>query len=144
MSASEVQTTLDEYLNELNARGDFARFFTDDVRFDVPGTGPTASGRQEVEQTIRFLHQVAFDAHAEVRLVFADGSHAALEAEFVGTHTGEFGGVPATGNAVRLPYSVIYDFEGDRISALRVYLSVDQLAAQAQAQGQTSTAVQRA
>lgn len=46
---------------------------------------------------------------------------AAIEADFVGTHTAEFAGVPPAGRAVRVPYSVIYDLSGDRISALRIY-----------------------
>jgi predicted ester cyclase len=34
---------------------------------------------------------------------------AAAEAWFVGTHTGDFLGVSATGKSVRVPYSVFYD-----------------------------------
>ena len=33
---------------------------------------------------------------------------AILEAEFIGTHVGEFEGVPATLRPVRVPYSVAY------------------------------------
>jgi predicted ester cyclase len=54
----------------------------------------------------------------------------ALEADFVGTHIGEFQGVPATGNAVRVPYAVVYDVDGGRIVALRVYLPMHALMAQ--------------
>jgi hypothetical protein len=57
---------------------------------------------------------------------------AAAEALFVGTHVGAFAGVEPTGGAVRVPYSVFYDVEGDRITALRVYMPMDQLLGQIQ------------
>ena len=55
----------------------------------------------------------------------------AVEADFAGTHSGEFAGVPPTGRPVRVPYSVVYDLRDERISALRSYfpmsLLMDQL-----------------
>jgi len=59
----------------------------------------------------------------------ADGV-AGLEAVFVGTHIAEFAGVPATGTAVRLPYSVFYDISGRKINALRAYFPITALARQ--------------
>lgn len=57
-------------------------------------------------------------------LVVDDGK-AAIEVDFVGTHTGEFGGVPATGKNVQVPYSAVYDVEDDKISGLRLYVALD-------------------
>ena len=59
----------------------------------------------------------------------ADGV-AALEAVFVGKHTAEFAGVPATGAEVRLPYSVSYDVSGGKITALRAYFPITALVQQ--------------
>ena len=59
-----------------------------------------------------------------------DEHGAAAEAIFVGTHIGDFSGVSATGNSVRVPYSVFYDVDGDKIKSLRIYLPMDQLIAQ--------------
>ena len=36
----------------------------------------------------------------------------------------------ASGNPVRVPYSVFYDVDGDKIKSLRIYLPMDQLIAQ--------------
>jgi len=47
-----------------------------------------------------------------------------IEAEFVGTHTGEFAGIPATGRKVRVPFCVVYDVQGDRITRGRVYMEM--------------------
>ena len=60
----------------------------------------------------------------------ADDHGAAAEALFVGTHTGDFSGVSATGKTVRVPYSVFYDVDADKIKALRIYMPMDQLLAQ--------------
>lgn len=50
-----------------------------------------------------------------------------LEAEFVGTHVGEFEGVSATGRAVRVPYAVAYDLEDGKITSLRLYFPLELL-----------------
>ena len=45
-------------------------------------------------------------------------------------HIGEFAGIAATQNTVRVPSSVIYDVAGDRIKALRIYMPLQDLLAQ--------------
>jgi predicted ester cyclase len=59
--------------------------------------------------------------------MLVDTGKAAIEADFAGTHTGEFAGIQPTGRPVRVPYSVIYDLRDDQISALRIYLPMSQL-----------------
>ena len=59
-------------------------------------------------------------------MIVADGQ-AAAEFDFVGEHVGEFGGIAATGREVRVPYSVVYDLQGEKIAAVRIYLSMDLL-----------------
>src|SRR5215203_1747029 len=130
MSAEQVRETLQQYLEVLLARGEYGRFFADDVEFALMGTDQQTRGAQAAEQTIRFLHETAFDAEPEFTSLVVDDHGAAAEAFFVGTHTGDFSGVSATGNAVRVPYSVFYDVDGDKIKALRIYLPMDQLLAQ--------------
>ena len=119
-----VQTgraTMEGYLVALIARGAFADYFTDDVTIDVVGSGQTAQGRGAVEGMIRYVHEQAFDARAERKSLVADDSRAALEADFVGRHIGEFAGIAATGRDIRVPYSVHYDLDNGRIKALRIY-----------------------
>jgi predicted ester cyclase len=120
---------MDCYLQALATRGSFADFFTDDVTLDMVGAGQSAQGRAQVEGFIRFAHEQAFDGRPEVKslTVDFDGSRAAVEFDFVGRHTGEFAGIPATGRVVRIPYSVHYDLTNGGISALRVYGLADGL-----------------
>jgi predicted ester cyclase len=130
MSSDEVRAALEEYVDRLVARGDFSRFFTDDVQASIVGTPQRATGAEAVEQMIRFMHEVAFDARPELKNMLVDDRKAAIEADFVGVHIGEFAGVAATHNNVRVPYSVLYDFDGDQIKALRIYMPLQELLAQ--------------
>src|SRR5262245_45447980 len=140
MSAAQVRDTMHDYVEALVARDDFARFFADDMELEVVGTDQRSTGAAPAEQTIRYLHEIAFDAHPELSNLLADEHAAALEATFVGTHIGEFAGIPATGAQVRVPYSVFYELAGDRITALRIYMSMEQLTAQVSAARAQATA----
>jgi steroid delta-isomerase-like uncharacterized protein len=140
MSAEHVRETMKQYAEALLARGDYGRFFADDIEFSLVGTDQQARGRDAVEQTIRFLHETAFDARPEITNVLVDERSAAAEAVFIGTHTGEFAGVPATGNAVRVSYSVFYDLDGGKITALRIYMPLDQLLGQVRGESKAGAA----
>src|SRR5712691_9528528 len=86
-----------------------------------------AHGRDAVEGMIHYLHDQAFDAQPELKCLLVDGERAVVEVDFVARHIAEFAGRPATGKGVRVPYTVMYDLEGDRIKALRIYFSQDEL-----------------
>ena len=118
---------MQDYLDALVKRADFSRYFTDDVVATFEGTDQRADGRDAAGQLIRYVHEGAFDARMELKNLLADDGKAAIEADFVGTHTGDFGGLPSTGKAVRVPYSVVYDLRGDQISALRIYFPMSLL-----------------
>ncbi len=130
MSVQQARKTLQQYLEALLARGDYGRFFARDMQFAVMGTDQQTRGAEAAEQAIRFLHETAFDAQPEIINLVVDEHGAAAEAVFVGTHTGEFAGIKASGGAVRVSYSVFYELEGDRITALRIYMPMEQLVAQ--------------
>src|SRR5881392_3758265 len=118
------------YLDALVQRGDFPAYFADDVIASFEGTDQTAVGRDRAGQLIRYVHENAFDARPELKNLLADTGKAAIEADFAGTHTGEFAGIAPTGRDVRVPYSVIYDLRGDQISKLRIYLPLSVLVEQ--------------
>jgi steroid delta-isomerase-like uncharacterized protein len=141
MSAAEVRDVLNAYAEVLLARGDYARFFADDIHFEVMGTDQVADGPAATEQAIRFLHEVAFDANPElVNVLVDDGGGAAIEAIFAGSHIAEFAGVPATGATVRVPYAVFYGVADGKITALRIYMSMESLMAQIAAPAHAATA----
>ncbi|HWH99199.1 MAG TPA: ester cyclase [Propionibacteriaceae bacterium] len=133
MSLEAGTQTIDSYLNALLNGGDFGQFFTDDVHWTTMETGDEIQGREAVRDFIVALHGELFDAKPDVRSVAITDGLAALEADFVGVHTGEFAGIAATGAAVRVPYCVFYDIGEAGITALRAYMPVRQLIAELEA-----------
>jgi predicted ester cyclase len=133
MSVDTSTKTINSYLEALLNGGDFAQFFTDDVAWTTMETGDQVHGREAVHDYIVALHTQLFDARPEVRSVTIGQETAALEADFVGTHIGEFAGIPPTGAELRVPYCVIYDLAEDSIRALRAYIPIGLMISQLQA-----------
>ena len=125
MTVEATAQTMRSYLDAFLARGNFADYFTDEVTWTTVGADQELQGRQPVREFLIWMHTQAFDAHPKVKtLVIGDGQ-AALEADFIGTHTGEFLGIPATGKWVDVPYCVVYDLQSDKITDLRAYIPMD-------------------
>lgn len=118
---STERQVMQDYIDALVKRADFTRYFTEDVIATFEGTDYRAEGRQAAGELIRYVHEIAFDARPDVKNLFTDDGKAALEADFVGVHIAEFAGIQPAGREVRVPYSVIYDVRGDKISAVRIY-----------------------
>ena len=119
------RATMTAYFDTLLARGPYEEFFTPDASLYIMGTDQEAHGRDRVAGLIRYLHEQAFDAQPQLKCLLVDGEKSAIEADFVGKHIAEFAGKPATGKEIRVPYSVVYDLEGEQIAALRIYMSMD-------------------
>ena len=122
MDASSVRETMTQYLDALANNGDFARFFADDVAIVVMETGEVTRGRDTVRDMIVGLHTGTFAGRFRYDTLVCDEASAAIEAQLVGSHVGEFGGVPATGAPVTITYSVFYDLTDGKITELRGYL----------------------
>jgi steroid delta-isomerase-like uncharacterized protein len=130
MSVETTSQTMRSYLEAFLALGDFADYYTDDLTWTTVGTGQELQGRQPVRDFLIWMHTQAFDAHPKVKTLVVGDGQAALEADFIGTHTGEFLGIPPTGKSVQVPYCVIYDLQDGRIAALRAYIPMDLFAQQ--------------
>ena len=72
VTLANIRATMDDYLEALTTRGDFAVYFTDDVTFELIGTAQVIRGRSPVEDFIRYAHETAFDSSVEVRTVTFD------------------------------------------------------------------------
>jgi steroid delta-isomerase-like uncharacterized protein len=127
MSLEVTRQVMSAYLQALSERGQLAPHFANDVVFKVMGSGQQVQGRDAVAEFIRWFHEVAFDARPKFKATFVVDGHATLEAEFVGQHIGEFFGVPASYQTVRVPYAVVYDLIDDQITALRFYMPMNVL-----------------
>ena len=91
------------------------------------GTDQEARGPGATEQFIDYMHRQAFEARPEIKSMVVGDNQAAAEFDFVGRHTGEFAGIPAMGGVVRVPYCVVYELEGERVKALRLYFAMEVL-----------------
>ena len=127
MTTEQTRQTMNAYANALLAFRDIGPWLADDVRMVFMGTDRLITGREAVKQTIKFFHEIAFSSAIEVKgAVYGDGD-AMLEAEFIGTHIGEFEGVKPSLKAVRVPYSVSYSLANNKITELRLYFPFELL-----------------
>ena len=129
LTIDATRQTMDAYLQALVSGGDFAQYFTDDVRWVTIESGEQVVGRAAVADLIGSMHTLLFDAHPVVKSVVIGEGIVGAEFDFVGTNTGDFEGVAATREQLTVPYVVFYDV-GDRgISELRAYLPVKKIMA---------------
>src|SRR5215213_2179287 len=130
MSVAETHALIDAYLAALVAREDIAPFFKDDVVLELVDVGQRIQGRDAVAGVIEGWQQQAFDARPELTNLIVGEGTAAIEAVFVGTQTGEFAGIPASGKHVAVPYAVFYDVADGQITAVRIHGFVSGMVAQ--------------
>jgi steroid delta-isomerase-like uncharacterized protein len=85
-------------------------------------TGERTAGRDAVVALLQNFYRGMFDASPEIVGTTIGEGRAVLEALVVGTHIGEYRGVPGSGKAVRVPLCVSYEVEDDGIKQARIYL----------------------
>ncbi len=127
MSIKATEKTLAAYAEALFGGGAYEDFLAEDVTLSMVDSDLVVEGRAAVKAMIDDLHHVAFDATPEVVETVVGEGRAALELTFIGTHTGEFGGVAATGREINVPYAVFYEFADDQITSLRIYWPTDEI-----------------
>ncbi len=73
------------------------KYMSEDVVVRIMASGQEYKGRAEVDAMFAYFYGGgAFDARADMRSATVGEDSAAAEADLIGTHTGEFAGVPAT------------------------------------------------
>lgn len=118
-SVEETRQVLEAYA----AEHDTSRLAAEAVFHDI-ASGQDHVGREAVTAMLHHVYHVALQARAEVvRTTVGEGT-AVLEGFVVGTHTGEFAGVPATGREVRIPLVVSYRITDGQVQEAYVYLLV--------------------
>jgi steroid delta-isomerase-like uncharacterized protein len=113
----------------------------EDVVFTHMATGDEHRGSAAVRRMLDYMYHQAFDARAVERSRIYTDNQAVVEGDFVGTHIGEFAGVPATGRPVRVPLCVVYDLEAGLIKRARVYIEMPVLMRQLGRAGEAVEAV---
>jgi steroid delta-isomerase-like uncharacterized protein len=138
MSIERTREVMDRYWD--SAHQDLS-MMADDVVFTHMATGDEHRGPAAVRRMLDYMYHQAFDARAESRSRICSADQAVIEGEFIGTHVGEFAGVPATGRKVRVPLCVVYDLEDGSIKRGRVYIEMPVLMRQIGGVGEAVEAV---
>ena len=102
-AGGDVDSVVDKYLAE-----DFIE------HEELPGMDHT---RDTPRQLFKMMHSAITDFHVDVHDLLQDGDKVVARVSFVGTHTGEFMGVPASGNPVDIKAIDILQFRGDQCVA---------------------------
>src|SRR5919106_315239 len=96
--------------------------------FSADCTHVTSAGRQDASawKTFAEAFRAALpDAHMEVVSVIEAGDRVAVEARFKGTHSGALataqGEIPASGNAIDVPFADFFRLGDDKFVEHRVY-----------------------
>jgi ketosteroid isomerase-like protein len=116
MSLEQTQQTIDHYFDVMTRGGDFAVYYTDDVTWTMTDTGDEVRGPSSVRDYIVGLHNNMLDAHTPT-IVVSDG-HAYIEGDCQAL----------TGSSSRIPYCVTYDIVDGRITAMRCYGPIGDMA----------------
>jgi hypothetical protein len=101
-SGQDVDAAIDRYMAE-----DFVE------HEEIPGMGHT---RDTPRQLFKMMNAAFTDLHVDIHDVLQDGDKAVARVSFVGTHTGEFMGVPASGNPSTSTPSTSCSFAGTSAS----------------------------
>lgn len=92
----------------------------DFTRHSAATAGPEVTSRDEfIELQKSFLVSLP-DQHVTTRQLIAEGDRVAGLATYSGTQTGPIGDMPATGNAVEIPFLGMFRIEDGRIAELWV------------------------
>lgn len=106
-----------------------------DVVFRVMATGQEFTTPDGVLGMLNWFYHGAFEAQARERSRIVGDGIVAIEADFIGRHTGEFAGIPATGKDVNVPLAVFYELRDGQIVEGRVYFETPAFMAQVGAIG---------
>jgi steroid delta-isomerase-like uncharacterized protein len=117
---ARIREFLDRVLTrgEINATGDY---FHNDVVEEVPfpGQGPGLNGLKE---TLTHLRRAFPDAQWRVEEQIAEDNRVLTRFVWLGTHQGEFLGIPATNRVIQVWGMVIDRFEGQKVTSTRILL----------------------
>lgn len=116
-SSSSVKENMEAYFNTHDVS-----YVAEDGIFINMATGDRSQGREAVGELLHYFYNVAFDAKAEIKNLIITEDKALMEANFKGTHIGEFAGISPTHKDVNVPLCVTYEIENGLITEARIYL----------------------
>ena len=124
MSTEDNAAVVRRFVEEVITQGDIdsaARFVWEDVveQVPLPGQGLGLAGLKDI---LRGMRSAFPDLNFAIKEQVAQGDKVASRFEWMGTHLGQFLGVPATGRQVRVWGIVIDRLEDGRIKDTRIIM----------------------
>lgn len=117
MSVESTREVIESY-----ERGE-PRIAENAVYVDV-ATDEVYEGRDAIREWFRHKHGEAFATEFERTDFVVEGNGAVQSGYLVGTHIGEYMGVPATGAQVRIPLAVVYEVADGQIQRATIHFGM--------------------
>jgi steroid delta-isomerase-like uncharacterized protein len=129
---ADPKHVVERHVEAFNAHDGAAEPWSDDAEFVAPNA--SMHGRDEVLGFLGAFWEAFPDARLETSRLLAQGSAAAAEGRFIGTHTGVLrtpeGEVPATGRHVEFRWMSSYDVRGEELASEHLYFDQAELLGQ--------------
>lgn len=124
---AETADVVQQHITAFNARDTEADPWSADAEMIAPGA--SLKGRAEVLGFLGVFQEAFPDGRLEIRKLLVDGTAAAVEGTFIGTHNGILhspaGDVPPTGKPVEFRWAAAYETGGSELLSEHLYF--DQL-----------------
>jgi predicted ester cyclase len=129
---AEAKQVVERHVDAFNAHQADADPWTEDAEFVAPGT--SMRGREDVLAFLGAFWEAFPDGRLKLSRLFGEGSVAAAEGRFIGTHSGVFrtpaGDVPATGRGVDFRWMSVYEARGDELASEHLFFDQVELLTQ--------------
>jgi predicted ester cyclase len=129
---AEAKQVVEWHVDAFNAREADADPWAEDAEFVAPGV--SMRGRDEVLAFLGVFWEAFPDGRLELSRVFGEGTVAAAEGRFIGTHRGVFrtptGEVPATGRLVDFRWMSAYEARGEELASEHLFFDQVELRTQ--------------
>lgn len=117
---SDKKALTEKLYGEMSQSGDIDvlvdTYFAEDFveHEEIPGLEVT--GREVPKMMFRMMRQGIPDMHAEVDFMLEEGDRVVAYGNFVGTHTGDFMGIPGSGRSVKIPFTDILEWRDGQVA----------------------------
>ncbi len=129
---AEVKRVVERHVEAFNAHQADADPWAEDAELIAPGA--SMRGRNDVLAFLGAFREAFPDGRLELSRVFGEGSVAAAEGRFIGTHSGVLrtptGEVPATGRVVEFRWMAAYEARGDELTSEHLFFDQVELLTQ--------------
>ncbi len=131
--ATDIRVFMQAYFDAWT-EGDLEKilsYYSDDVVINLLGGPALLEGKAAVSQNFVAPFIKAFPGNVhQIQNFIHQGTQVVIEWMFTAVHKGDYGGIPPSGRAIRLPGCSVYTVEDGKITAGNLYFNGPTLMAQ--------------